>query len=131
MNNVKKVIWQVVFILVAFIFILLLSLGIDFVFDEFLKVSFWVVVACKLVITMFIFNIVLFMFTRNELQNKDGLLYKTVVLNKQKIDIFYERGDLYDKLEEAVKAENKKNLIAKYNEKLHKVTTRISYKDLV
>lgn len=130
MKNAGKVLIQLSFLIVAFIFILIISLGITFDLKELATVKFWVVVACKLAVVMIIFNFIILLDQRNQMTDKNSLLFKTMATNQLKIAEIYKQK-CFEQLEAAVKTENENNLINKYNCILHNVTTRISYDDLL
>jgi len=129
MKNYGKTLSQLIFMAAAFAFIMIISLGLTFDFSDLKTPIFWIIVGCKLVVAMIVYNIVIFLDQRNQLSNPETLLFQTLATNQLRVAEIYNKK-VFKELEQAVERENTNEYIKECNTRLHNVTTRISYNDL-
>lgn len=113
-----------------FVVIMLISLGIELDFSKLYKVSFWITVGTQLAFVMIVFNMVATSHSRTKSKNKNSRFYSAYATNMLRIkDI--EDNKRYDDLTEAVNKENEELYKQKCNDKIHAITSRLGYNEIV
>lgn len=130
MKNIGETLLQIVFIVFAFILIMLISLGISWDFTQIKTLEFWVKVGSQTALVTTVFNFVYALDKRNKTHDGQSRFYKAYATNRIKIKIIHQKK-LYDDLDNAVEQENLNILIEKCNNKLHKICTRINYEEII
>lgn len=129
MKDFTKTISQVLFLVLAFILVVVLTSGFSLDLAKLKSPTFWTEIAVKEVVLLFAFNIFHEMQRRNKTQNKYGRFYKEIGTKQLRVKQIYD-NKLFDQLKDAVKAENKQRIDDEVTRLLHKATVRVSADDL-
>jgi hypothetical protein len=104
-------------------------MGFDFKPEKLKDTSFRVLVGVRLAVTLITYNIVFGIDNRNRRTAEDTKYYVTLATNKLKVDAIYNEKK-FPELDKAVDDENGESYQKACNEKLHKITSRLSYQDV-
>ena len=130
MKSIIQTLVQLAFCIVAFIFTFLVTLGIRADFSILKTAEYWIQVSNNTVLMIFVYNIVFFIDQKNRTSNKGSrffIAFQTVKLRTEIIN----KNKMYDKLKEAVKAENEERYRNACNDILRKHTVRFEYNDII
>lgn len=127
--SVLQTVVQIAFLIVAAIVSILITLGTTLDWGKLASWNYWVEIIARMVVSLIIFNVIFEMDQRNRRRIKDSNYYATIATTKLKIQrIFAEQR--FDDLDRAVAEENQARFEVAANVMLHKVTARVSYKDI-
>lgn len=129
-NNVIETLSQFIFMILLFIVVILVNMGITHDWSVVRNEEFWIKIFFQLLVVMLIFNIIYKMSLRNRKHDVTGRFFKAYATNRLRRDLIA-KENLHDKLEKAVENKNQELLESKCNNKLHKICTRIYYKDVM
>lgn len=129
-NNVVETLSQFIFMILLFIVVILVNMGITHDWSVIRNEEFWIKIFFQLLVVMLIFNIIYKMSLRNRKHDTTGRFFKAYATNRLRRDLIA-KDNLHDKLEEAVEKKNQELLENKCDSKLHKICTRIYYKDVI
>ena len=130
MKSILQTVVQFAFCIVMFIFTFLVTLGIRADFSILKTTEYWIQVSISTVLMIFVYNMIYVIDQRNRSANKQSRFYiafQTVKIRTELIS----RNNLYGKLEQAVKEENADRYRNACNAKLHKLTSRFGYDEIV
>ena len=130
MKNYIESATQILFVILATILIVLITLGINQDFSAIHTTEFWITAFSQLCFTMIIFNIARNISKKNHTHDKLSRFFKAYATNVLRIKEI-EKRKLYDELDKAVALKNKEMLIKKCNIKLHRLCTRVNYEDVI
>ena len=119
---------QFALLIVAFIFVAMLSTGFELNWDK-INIAFAILVAIRLAFTILTYNIVFTIDNVNRRQIKNTKYYVTIATNKKKISVIY-KDKRFDELDKAIKEDNKERFIKACNYLIRSVSSRISYDDI-
>lgn len=129
-NHVFETVTQMLFLVLFTLLVVFISLGIKQDFSRLKTTEFWIEVGAQLAVTMVIFNIVHSMDKRNRMHDEKSRFYKAYATNFLRIKEI-ESKKLYEELDKVVEQKNQELLEKKCNDKLHKLCTRVFYKDVI
>lgn len=129
MNNIVRNAVNIIFGLLAFIFVVIVSLGINLDFAQLKTASFWLEVFIKWVLTMIIFNIVFEYDGNTRAHDINGRFYKAFATLKIRIRQIH-KNKLYEPLESAISAKNTALIKELWTARIHKVCGHLNYDDL-
>lgn len=129
MKDITKTLSQVLFLLLGFVLIVVVTSGFSLDLNKLQSPTFWVEIAIKEVVLLIAFNIVYDMERKNRTQNKLSRFYKEIGTKQLRVKQIYD-NKLFEQLKEAVKAENKQRIDDEITRLLHKATVRVSADDL-
>lgn len=127
--SILQTVTQILFLIVAAIVSILITLGTTFDLSKLARWNYWVEILGRMVVSLIIFNVVFEMDQRNRRRIQNSNYYATIATTKLKIQrIFDER--LFAELDKAVEEENQMRFEEAATAMLHRVTARVSYKDI-
>ena len=129
MKDLTKTISQVLFIIIGFVFIVLITSGFSFNSQELKSLEFWGEVVIKEVVLLVFFNIIYDIDRRNRTENETSAFHKQMCTRQLRVKEIYDKK-MFNELRQAVKDENKQRLNDEITRRLHKVTVRVSADDL-
>ena len=125
-----RVLAQGAFILLALVFVIIYTLGFTFDWTKLREPGFWVEVAVRLGATMAIYNAMFSIDSSTRRLATSGRYYEVLATNRIRVDRIY-RENLFGALDEAVKAENEERKKRAVNRILRRVSSRLSYEDVI
>lgn len=125
-----RVLAQGAFILLALVFVIIYTLGFTFDWTKLREPGFWVEVAVRLGATMAIYNAMFSIDSSTRRLATSGRYYEVLATNRIRVDRIY-RENLFEALDEAVKAENEDRKHRAINRVLRRVSSRLSYEDVI
>lgn len=125
-----RVLAQGAFILLALVFVIIYTLGFTFDWTKLREPGFWVEVAVRLGATMAIYNAMFSIDSSTRRLATSGRYYEVLATNRIRVDRIY-RENLFGALDEAVKAENEERKKRAVNRVLRRVSSRLSYEDVI
>lgn len=125
-----QTIMQFSFLLIAFIFIAMLSTGFEFNWGKIISWNFAILALSRLVFVLVTYNIVFGIDNINRRSVKDTKYYVTLATYKKKTDVIYTEKR-FEELEKAVDAENTEKYEKACTKLLRTVSSRLSYNDVV
>ena len=128
-NNYVHTISELVFIVLGFFLVILISLGISLDFSRIKTAIFWVEVLGQFGLTMVTFNFVYYLDRKNRMHNKESRFYNAWATNRLRVTKI-ENDKLYEQLDQAVEEENLLRLKKKCNNKLYKLCSRVDYDEV-
>lgn len=129
MNNILKSAANLIFALLALIFVIIVSLGVGLDFSQLKTAAFWLEVFIKWVLTMVIFNIVAEYDSTQRAHNKKGRFYLAFATLSIRIKLIH-RGKRYDELTAALQKKNDDRLKELWTKRIHKACTHLCYDDI-
>ncbi len=129
-NEIFETLSKIALTVFLFIAMMLITLGIELDFSKLLTFSYWITVATQLAFVMIVYNLVCTTHGRTKARNIKSrfyIAYATNVLRVKEI----ENNNLYLPLSEAVEEENEEIYKRKCNEKIHAITSRFGYEEIV
>ena len=129
-HEIFETLSKIALIVFLFILIMLISLGIELDFRKLYQLSFWITVGTQLAYVMIVFNMVASAHIRTKSRNKDGRFFIAYATNRLRIKEI-EDNKRYDDLSEAVNKENEELYKQKCNDKIHAITSRFGYNEIV
>ncbi|MBR2030388.1 MAG: hypothetical protein IJ999_05735 [Clostridia bacterium] len=129
MKDFTKTLSQVLFLLLGFILIVVVTSGFSFDTQKLTSVTFWAEIAIKEVVLLTAFNIIYDIERRNRTQNKETRFYREIGTKQLRVKKIYD-NKMFDALKTAVKEENKQRIDDEATRLLHKATVRVSADDL-
>lgn len=124
-----RTIAQLLFVAVAFVLAIAITMGFRFDVAALKDVGFWVEVSIKLAATLIIYNTVFGIDNNARRQIEDSKYYVTLATNRLRVREIY-RAKLFGELDKAIDAENKEKHEQKCNQMLRCVSRRVSYGDI-
>ena len=129
-NEIFETLSKIALMILLFIALMIITLGIELDFSKLLTLSYWATVATQLAFVMIVFNLVTTSHSRTKARNENGRFYLAYATNMLRIKEI-EENNRYDDLSEAVKMENEENYKRKCNEKIHSITSRFGYDEIM
>ena len=129
MKDLTKTLSQVMFILLGFVLIVIVTSGFSISMQDLKSVTFWAEIAIKEVILLVAFNIVYDTERRNRTQNPASRFYREIGTKQLRVKQIYDNR-LFEQLRNAVKEENKQRIDDEVTRLFHKATVRVSADDL-
>lgn len=120
---------QFVFIVIAFILSIIISMGFTIDPEQLYDVKFWLQVAVNMTVMLIIYNLVFGIDNRNRRQITDSNYFVTLATNKLRVNRIYDEG-LFSELDRALEEEQAEKRREACNKLLQRVTSRLSYKDI-
>ena len=128
-KNTFNTIITVAFVLLAFILLVLLSAGIRLEFDRLADGEYWANIIIRLAIMLLLYNVI-FVFDLQKRKAEQGTAHYLAVGTKQMRVNRIKRENMFDRLGEAVEAENDERYRATCTNLINKVCLRLRYEDL-
>ena len=129
-NEILETLSKIALIMLFFVLLMFLSLGIDLDFSRLLEPKYWASIGAQLFFVMVTFNTVATSHSRTRARNIKGRFYIAYQTNRLRVREI-EDNRLYDALSEAVENANKELYKQKCLSKIHKVSTKIGYQDII
>lgn len=129
-KNTLKTAIEFSFLFIIFIFCLLIRLGISQDVSELGTGTFWIESGSQFLLVMTTFNVVFNMDKTNNKHDISSRFYKAYATNRLRIKEI-ERNKRFDELDAAIEKKNAEMLEDKCNIILHRLCTRIDYKDVM
>lgn len=128
-KNTFNTIITVAFVLLAFVLLVLLSAGIRLEFDRLADGEYWANIIIRLAIMLLLYNVI-FVFDLQKRKAEQGTAHYLAVGTKQLRVNRIKRENMFDRLGEAVEAENDERYRATCTNLINKVCLRLRYEDL-
>ncbi len=128
-NNTFNTIVTVVFVLLAFVLLILMSAGISLEFDRLADINYWINILIRLVVMMLLYNVI-FTFDLQQRKNEPNTAHYIAVATKQLRINRIKRENMFAELGKAVDAENEERYVTECTRRLHKVSVRVNFEDL-
>lgn len=128
-KNTFNTIITVAFVLLAFVLLVLLSAGIRLEFDRLADGEYWANIVIRLAIMLLLYNVI-FVFDLQKRKAEQGTAHYLAVGTKQLRVNRIKRENMFDRLGEAVEAENDERYRATCTNLINKVCLRLRYEDL-
>ena len=128
-KNTFNTIITLAFVLLAFILLVLLSAGIRLEFDRLADGEYWANIVIRLAIMLLLYNVI-FVFDLQKRKAEQGTAHYLAVGTKQLRVNRIKRENMFDRLGEAVEAENDERYRATCTNLINNVCLRLRYEDL-
>ena len=128
-KNTFNTIITVAFVLLAFILLVLLSAGIRLEFDRLADGEYWANIIIRLAIMLLLYNVI-FVFDLQKSKAEQGTAHYLAVGTKQLRVNRIKRENMFDRLGEAVEAENDERYRTTCTNLINKACLRLRYEDL-
>ena len=128
-KNTFNTIITVAFVLLAFVLLVLLSAGNRLEFDRLADGEYWANIIIRLAIMLLLYNVI-FVFDLQKRKAEQGTAHYLAVGTKQLRVNRIKRENMFDRLGEAVEAENDERYRATCTNLINKVCLRLRYEDL-
>lgn len=129
MDKYLKKTADIIFGLLAFVFIIIASLGINIDFNRLTTTAFWLETGLKWVLTIVIYNATFEYDTQTRIHDKQSRFYLAFSTLKTRTKLIHNHK-LYNTLDNAIKQKNQQLLEELWTYKLHKICTNLSYSDI-
>lgn len=120
---------NIIFIILAFVIITLITLGVNYDLTKISNWTFWVETFGKLALTLIVYNYTFSVIKSSKENIRASRFFQAFATNVLKIKKL-EEEKLYKELDIAVEEENQERLIKYINVKLHRFCTRLNYNDV-
>lgn len=128
-NSILKTLAQGLFIVLALVVIMFVSLGLELDFSRLKTFKYWVSVIIKLSLTMLTYNIIYRLDRKNKLNLRTSRFFVAYATNRLRISKIYTDKKL-DQLQKAVDEENEKRLQNKCEKLFNKICSYVKYADI-